>query len=109
MFVHFKSAGQQFDKVVITDGNGNRQTDRRPQGITAADPVPEFKHVGGVNAEFFDFFGIGGQRDKVLCHGVFAQSGHQPVTRGFRIGQGFLRRKGFGRHDKQSRFGIQVF
>ena len=51
MTIHFMGALQQFDEVFEPDIAGNGQADGRPQGIAAADPVPEYKHVFRVDAE----------------------------------------------------------
>ncbi len=57
--IHFISALQQLLKVFKSDCAGNRQTDCRPQGIAAAYPVPEDKHIFFINAELPDLFSIG--------------------------------------------------
>ena len=43
----------------------DRQADRRPQRVAAADPVPEAEHVGGVDAERGDRLGVGREGDEV--------------------------------------------
>src|ERR1700677_2307933 len=72
---------QQGLEVVVTDGEGNRQTDGAPERITAADPVPELEHIRFVDAEFHHVFFIGGKRYKMFGHlaFVFGRS-EEPVT-----------------------------
>ena len=63
---HFMRAGQHLPKVIRADGDHRGQTDGRHHGIAAANPVPEAKHVGRIDAEFGNLFGVGGDGDEVL-------------------------------------------
>ena len=38
--------------------------------LPSADPVPEFEHVGLVDAKVFDFGRVGGEGDEMLGHGA---------------------------------------
>src|SRR5690606_42023888 len=41
MLVHRMRAGKQIAKILLADGDHDRQADRRPQRIAPADPVPK--------------------------------------------------------------------
>ncbi|CCK16170.1 hypothetical protein BN136_2180 [Cronobacter universalis NCTC 9529] len=110
VFVHLVRAGEQLDKVVVAHGQNDRETNRRPEGVTAADPVPELKHVRGIDAEIADRFRVGGERREVLRHMLFVTGGFQePVARAVGVGHGFLSGEGFGRHQEQGAFRVHLF
>lgn len=71
MLVHFISAGEQFAELLRADRDHDRQTHRRPQRITAADPVPHLEHVFFRDAELDHFRGIGRHADEVLRQRIF--------------------------------------
>lgn len=110
MLVHGIRTIEQLREVVITDREHDRQTNRRPQGIAPADPVPELKHIGGINTKLSYCIRISGQRGKVLRHmrRVFGRR-QEPVTRGMGVSHGFLGGKSFGGDQKQCGFRIQRF
>ena len=62
------SLQQQF-KMIVSYGEGNRQTNSAPKRITATYPVPKLKHVGFIDPEFHYFFLIGRQGHKMQCNG----------------------------------------
>ena len=96
MLVHQMGAVEHFDKVFFAQIKHNRQADGRPQAVAAAHPIPKFKHIGRVDAEFGHGFFIGGHRHKMLGHGRFIVGVFQkPFARGERIGEGFLCGEGF--------------
>ena len=66
MRIHFKGPLQEFGKVFKSNGTCNGQADGRPEGITSANPVPEFKHIVCVNAELLNLFLIGGDGHEVF-------------------------------------------
>ena len=45
VLVHLVGAVEHLLEMAVADGERNRQADRRPQRIAAADPVPEHEHV----------------------------------------------------------------
>ena len=67
MLIHFMCAAQKILKMIHADEYRDRQTDRRPQRVAPAHPIPEFEHMRGVYAEFFYFRGVGGNRHKMPC------------------------------------------
>ncbi|MNZ57866.1 hypothetical protein D3C78_758570 [compost metagenome] len=100
-------AGEQLNEVLVTNGQNDRQANRRPQRITTANPVPEFKHVSGVDAELTYGFAIGGQRREVFRHVfVITRRCQEPVARAVGVGHGLLRGEGFRRHQEQRGFWI---
>ena len=108
MVVHDMGPGQKFLEAPYAAAERDAQADRRPQGETPPHPVPEFKHLVGVDAEGGDFFGVGGDGNKMGADGVFAQGPGQPVAGRFCVGQGFLGGEGLGDDNEQRRFRIKA-
>ena len=50
---------KEFHEVVVTDVNGDGETNRGPERVASPNPVPKLKHVLGIDAECADGFGIG--------------------------------------------------
>lgn len=71
VLVHLVSSGEELTEVLGTDEEHDGKPDRTPERVTTADPIPEFKHVGRVDAERFDGFGVGREGDKVLGDVLF--------------------------------------
>ena len=110
MFVHRVRAGEQLDEVVEAHGQDDGQADSRPQRVTTANPVPELKHIGGINTEFTYRFTVGGERGEVFRYVFLIASGRQePVARAVGVGHGFLGGKGFRRHQEQRGFRVHRF
>jgi hypothetical protein len=65
MLVDVVRALEKLLEAVHPDRERDRQPDRRPQGITPAHPVPEFEHVGGVDAEARHLLGVRRQSNEV--------------------------------------------
>ena len=108
MFVHFISALVQFHVIVKANTERDRKTDSRPKRVATADPIPEFKHVGGVNAKCGNRFGIGGKSHKMFCNGLFItvkRFENSGLCR-FRIRHRFQSRKRFRSHDKERFFNV---
>ncbi len=55
VLVHLVEAAEHGAEIVGTDGQHGGESDGGVHGIAAADPVPKLKHVGGIDAELFDF------------------------------------------------------
>ena len=109
VFIHRMRAGQQLNEVVEAHGENDGQANRRPQGVTAANPVPEFEHVGGVDAELANRFRVGGERREVFSHVLVVARGRQePVARAVGVGHGLLGGEGFGRDQEQGGFRIDA-
>ena len=72
---------EQLREVVITDREHDRQTNPPTTGIAPADPVPELKHIGGINTKLSHCIRISGQRAKVLRHMRRLYRRQEPVTR----------------------------
>ena len=51
MLVHLVEAVQHGAEIIRADGQHGRKADGRIHGVAAADPIPEAKHVGGIDAE----------------------------------------------------------
>ena len=102
VLVHRVRAGEQLLEAREADGERDRQPDRRPQGVAAADPVPELEHVLGADAERRDRLGVGRDRDEMLGdRGLVAQALDQPGARRGGVGHGLLGGEGLGRDHEQ--------
>ncbi len=98
VLVHGMCAGQEFAELVEADRQRYRQANRRPHRITAADPIPEREHIGGIDAERCDTLDIGGDRNEVLAQIGLLRAGRilqKPVARRVRVHHGFCCCEGF--------------
>jgi hypothetical protein len=66
MLVNLMKAAEHGAKAVRADGKHRRESDRLVHGVPSADPVPEFKHVGRIDAEFGDLRSVGRHRNEML-------------------------------------------
>ena len=102
MLIHCAEALQEAHEVHRTNDGHDGQADGGVDGVAAADPVPEAKHVLSVDAEFGDLFGIRGNGDEVLGDGIFAtQLLDKPAASCVSVGERLLRGEGLGSDDKQ--------
>ena len=107
MLVHLVCAIQEGAESIGTDGNRQRQANRRPDRITATDPVPETE--GRFDAECRCSIQIRGDADKVIAHRQLpARLLPEPVQRGARIGHGFQCGKGLAGDDEQGVLRLQL-
>lgn len=98
VLVHFVPALQELVEIFISDGNGDGETDGGPEGVSTADPVPEWEHVRRIDAEFLDCFRVRGERHEMLgdvldlkddpiisdlAHKRGVQGGHRPTSLAF--------------------------
>jgi hypothetical protein len=110
MFRSKVSAGEQLLEALESHEAGDGKSDGRPKGVTAADPVPEDEHVVGVDAEFPDLGGVGGDRHEMPCHvGVVSGMRQEPLPRAEGVGHGLLRGEGLGGDQEQGGFGVERF
>ena len=65
VLVHLVRAVEELLEVPEAGGQRDRQADRRPQRVAAADPVPEHEHVLGRDAELADRGLVGRDGDEV--------------------------------------------
>jgi hypothetical protein len=66
VLVHLVSSREEFAEVLGTDEEHDWEADRAPEGVATANPIPEFEHVGGVDAKGGDGGGVGREGDEVL-------------------------------------------
>lgn len=66
VLVHRVRAVQQLLEVVEADAEADGETDSRPKGVSAANPVPKCKHVGLGDTKGGNGFGVGREGDEVL-------------------------------------------
>ena len=102
MLVHLVGAGQQLGEPVEADGEGDRQADRRPQGVAPADPVPHREGPGRVEAERGDLGRVGGDRHEMPVERLRVAALVQvPGARGPGVGQGLRGGEGLRGDDEE--------
>ena len=101
MRVDVEAAAQKLREMIGPDADRQSQSDRRPQRIAAADPIPKAEHALGVDAELRRLVEPRGYGGEVLWHGRLAERGDDARPRAGRVGHGLLRRKSFRRDDEQ--------
>ena len=108
MSVHLEGSLKQLLETLETHRQRYGQTDRAPERIPAADPVPELEHVGRVDAELFHFRRIGGQRHEMPRHILVPGSGsEEPILGRMGVGHRLLRGESLGGDDEQRSLGVQ--
>ena len=110
VLIHRMESGEHFAEVVRAEGNHVGEADGGIHRIATPYPIPEAKHVGGVNTELGDLLGVCGNGDEVLGDGGFVtpQAGEGPVAGRGGIGHGFQRGKCFRGNDKKRLGGVEV-
>ncbi len=109
MLVHLMEAVEHGAEMFGADGDHRREPDRRVHRVAPADPIPELKHVAGVDAELRHLRGVGRDRNEMPGNGgVFFQSREGPGARRVRVGHRLQRRKGLRRDDEQRLLGIKI-
>ena len=66
MLVNLMKAAEHGATAVRADGKHRREADRLVHGVPSAYPVPEAKHVGGIDAELRHFLRVCRHRDEML-------------------------------------------
>ena len=90
----------------LSDRDGQRHADRRPDRIAAADPVPHGEAILRVHAEFIHGARIDRHGGEVLRHCLVAQTLLNPAARHACIGLRLERDEGLGADDKERARGI---
>ena len=101
MRVDVEAATQKLHEMIGPDADRQSQSDRRPQRIAAADPIPKAEHALGVDAELRRFVQPRGHGGEVLWHRRLAERGDDARPRAGGVGHGLLRRESFRRDDEQ--------
>ncbi len=110
MLVHLVEAVQHLAEILRPHGDHGGQADSRVHGVAAAHPIPEFEHVGRIDAEFRHLRGIGRNGDEVRRHALLisAERPQRPGARGLRIGHRLQRGEGLGGDDEQGLGRIEI-
>lgn len=110
VLIHFVGALVELHVVFEADAEADGKADGRPQGVAAAHPVPEFEHVGRVDTEFGDGFGVRGEGHEVLCDGglVAIECLEDCVFGSFGVRHGFESRKCLGSDDEERFFEVHL-
>ena len=66
VLVNGMRTGVQLHPVVVANGQGNGGSNGTPERVASSDPVPESKHVVGINSKLGHSLGIGGKCSKML-------------------------------------------
>ena len=105
MGVHVVRAAKESLKVLVPDHKRDRQADRAPEAVAAADPVPEAEHVLLCDAECGDSLLIRAERDEVLrdmSGGAGAADGiEEPSAGTLSICDGLLGSEGLAGNDEE--------
>lgn len=109
VLVHGLSTLEELLEVVEANVQGNGETNGRPDGVTATDPVLETEHVGGVNAELDDIVLVGRQGSEVLSDVLLVLSSlEEPSLSGVGVGDGLGGSEGLGGNEEESGLGVRV-
>ena len=108
MAIDAGGAGEELRIGVPAAANRDRQSNRRPKRIAAADPVPDRQYVGSRDAERARRLVVAGDRDEVRAKRTAgAQRMRQPRARRVRVGERFAGRECLRGHDEQGRRRIE--
>ena len=107
MLVHAARAVAHRFVLVHADGDRDRQPDRRPQRIAAADPVPEFENALLADPECLCCLRVRRHRGKMFSS-ARSNRFRKPGPYAIRVGQRFLRRESLGRDDGERRLRIEI-
>ena len=105
VLVHGVRPGQQVFEPLRSDGDRQRQTYGRPQGIAAAHPVPKTESGGDAHGRCCRH--VGRQRHKVARH-IGAALRPEPGQHRARIGHGLDRGEGLGRDQAERALRLQA-
>ncbi len=120
VFVDLVEAVQELLEAGRAEDHGEGGADGGVDGVAAADPVPEAKGVGRIDAELGDLLQVGGDGDEVLLDGfgvlligtVDGTLGlellEQPGTSLTGVGQGLQGGEGLGDDDEQRGLRIEA-
>ena len=109
VLVHSVGTSQELVEVVVSNIQGDGETNGTPDGITATHPRLETEHVLLVNAKLGDLCLVGRESHKVLGDiGLVLGGLEEPFLRGVGVGGSFSGSEGLGRNQEESSFGVRV-
>ncbi len=110
MLIHFVSTLVELHVVFEADAEADGEADCRPQGVTATHPVPEFEHVGSIDTECCDSFGVGGESHEVLGDRLFVaiECLEDGCLCSFGVRHGFKSRERLGSNDEERFFDVYL-
>ncbi len=98
---------EQLLEILVPDDQRDGQANRAPQGIAAANPVPELEHVSLVDTKGSHRLRVRAQSDEVLRDRRLVLRGiEEPRACTLRVRDRLLRRERLARNDEQCRLGI---
>ena len=109
VLIHGVCTGQELVKVIITNEESNAQANRRPDGVTATDPVLEAKHVLAVDSKFGNFSFVGRKSNKVFCNILILCGLQEPCFCCVGICRSLSGGEGLGSDEEQCCLRIGVF
>ena len=90
--IHRMCAGQQTPEVVHTNGQCYGQANGRPEGVAAANPVPNREYILGLDTEVFCRWNVCGNCQEVPCdRRLITAVPEEPFPRHLAVFEGFLR------------------
>ena len=101
MLVHLVAAFQHQLELIHAERQRDRQSDRRPHRVAAADPVPHREAVLRRDQERVHRLGVGRDGGEVPRRRALAQPIDDPLARELRVGQRLERRERLRAHDEQ--------
>ncbi len=100
-------ASKELAEIICTDSDHHWQTNRRPDRITTADPIPETKDALFADTECGNLIKRGRDGSKMCANGIFAQRICNPFACSLRVGHGLDGGEGLRRDDDQRRCRIK--
>lgn len=103
VLVHGMGTGEELVEVVVTNVDGHRETNRRPNRVTSANPALEPKHVLWVDAELLDLLLVRRESHEMLgdCLIVIVGLLQEPLLCRVCIGDGFCGGEGLGGNQEE--------
>ena len=102
--IHRRGAVAKLGEALPSAADRNRQPGRGPERETAADPIPHRQHVAAGDAESARGRDVRRNGDEVRPQrGTAAELRRQPLARGSRVPERFLRSERLGHHHEQRR------
>ncbi|MCY1504752.1 hypothetical protein D9M68_389340 [compost metagenome] len=106
MLVDGMAAIEEAPEILLADGDHQRQADRGPDRVAAADPIPETEDAGLVDAEGGDLVERRRDGSEVVADGDLAELVGDEGAGGRGIGHRLDRREGLRGDDKERGFRI---
>lgn len=109
VLVHGLGTSQELVEVIVTDVEGDGETDSTPDGVATTHPGFEAEHVLLVNAKLGDLGLVGGQSNEVLGDMRFILGSlEEPLLSAIRVGSSLCGSEGLGSDQEEGGFRVGV-